>query len=229
MWRPRGRGKLSSEGRVSTLPARALEERRLAWSVRGTNENVSLWGQGGRTLQKDRSPRAEDTAPWPGDPHSLFQTCQVPRPRSQRQGSPLSSSIHGPSGLQPWELSSIGPLRGLRHRTPSFLMLCCRFDFPKPRFLSWKRAQSPQLCKVCRGHSAWTTMVPACPHLLQPSPCTSPSGSFQEGEPLPSSSARHLGSWPGPCRLPCSALWLHLFHFPHQALLALGQEDLSNP
>lgn len=74
MWRPCGRGKLSSEGRVSTLSTRALEERRLAWSVRGTNENVSFWKQGGRTLQKDRNPRAEGTVPQPADPHTLFQT-----------------------------------------------------------------------------------------------------------------------------------------------------------
>lgn len=110
MWRPRGRGKLSSEGRVSVFPARALEECRLAWSTRGTERNVSPREQGGGTLQKDMSPRAEDTAPptsRPGDLDVLFQKlCQVPCPQSQRQGSPLSGSIHETPRPQAWGMSS---------------------------------------------------------------------------------------------------------------------------
>ena len=56
MRRPRGRGKLSSEGRVSAFPARALKECGLAWGMRRTNKKISLWGQRRGALLKHRSP-----------------------------------------------------------------------------------------------------------------------------------------------------------------------------
>lgn len=131
VWRPRGRGKLSSKGRVSALPARGLEECRLAWSTRGTERGVRLWEQGGGTLQKDTMP----PPPPPGDPDSLSQKlCQVSCPRSQRQGSPLLGSIHGNPcpqarpgwvGEAPQTSVPISPLQVLGHRKPDapFLLL----------------------------------------------------------------------------------------------------------
>ena len=55
MRRPRGRGKLSSEGRISAFPARALEECDLAWGMRRASKKVSLWGQRRGALLKHRS------------------------------------------------------------------------------------------------------------------------------------------------------------------------------
>lgn len=76
MRRPRGCGKLSSEGRVRAFPARALEECGLAWGAREAHKNVSA-GKGGRALLRHEPWGREDAGPWPGDhrcPGGLWTT-----------------------------------------------------------------------------------------------------------------------------------------------------------
>lgn len=67
MRRARGRGKLSSEGRVSILPARVLKEHNLAWGVRTKGEPKSVGSE--EEPPRPRSRGAERTqAPGQGSP-----------------------------------------------------------------------------------------------------------------------------------------------------------------
>lgn len=62
MRRPRGCGKLSSEGRISTFPARALEECGLAWGMRRASKKVKSLGSERRGFAETQEPVSrEDT------------------------------------------------------------------------------------------------------------------------------------------------------------------------
>lgn len=130
---PCGRGKLSSGGRVSILPAGVLEEHSLAWGVRGQGEpkfagreatrakeqrgcrslpgepaNAGVAGLPGPVPHSPLEPhRAMPPAscPCPGALSPPLSQVRKPRPRSQLQVAHLQE-VAG-AGTGPWQVTQV--------------------------------------------------------------------------------------------------------------------------
>lgn len=212
VWGPRGRRKLSSEGRVCTLHTRALQEHSLAWTwEEPMRRSHSHWDQGQRThpSPSPARPRHVSVPPSMG-PTPLGPSCGAPGP---------SRGVLGATSFLPG-LSSDEP--------PHFP---ARTQRPAATYSMWTPGASPRSAAPLQPGDSRATL---CLHPLPPQ-----LRDFLEGGaivPLPPSSGCDSGSRSGPRPLtlhepqapplPCARLTCHCStgsSFPTVPTLPLAQ------